>query len=545
MWPGRGRRRVGVALRFAALTACALGFTCAYGQSAGEQALPGPSPLERQLVPAKFRLGAVAIRGATVIPESDIQAVLAPFIGQLVGAEELHEIVRRIDALYDARGFVGSRAHLADQNVSNGTVRIDVIELRVSRVEVAGTLWNRANYVSLATWPSSSEVVSLPKVQERLAGLKETGLFERIDADLRLASPGDEGAKIHVSVIETPPLWIGLSAANDRPPSIGAIRRQLELVDRSLLGWGDAIDVKLGKTNGLNDSDIGYVFPVVATPISIFAKRTRSDSLAIEPPVFRDLDIVALSDIDAVGATLALLKSERLAVSVGASGEKRKTTTTLLGLPFSFTPGLPDQPSYARVARGSIEGLWRGEGVSASCRVGYSRGHIEETIPTLDGSGVQPSYHFWQVGLGGVGRTGAVGELRFRGEVQIAQQTLPPTERIAIGGATTVRGYRENLLLRDSGAMGSIEWHWPKAWSWSALTVGGGAFLDGGWARNHTGRSDGLPSAIASVGIDLEATIWKYVRISTAYAVPNHRNLTPHDDLQDRGFHWGASISYP
>jgi hypothetical protein len=49
----------------------------------------------------------------------------------------------------------------------------------------------------------------------------------------------------------------------------------------------------------------------------------------------------------------------------------------------------------------------------------------------------------------------------FRTDLQLAEDPLLPLEQFAVGGASTVRGYRENQLVRDNGFVTSAELRIP------------------------------------------------------------------------------------
>ena len=53
------------------------------------------------------------------------------------------------------------------------------------------------------------------------------------------------------------------------------------------------------------------------------------------------------------------------------------------------------------------------------------------------------------------------GELVARADAQMATGALFSIESFALGGASTVRGYRENAVVADGGAVGSIELRVP------------------------------------------------------------------------------------
>lgn len=52
-------------------------------------------------------------------------------------------------------------------------------------------------------------------------------------------------------------------------------------------------------------------------------------------------------------------------------------------------------------------------------------------------------------------------QLILRSDLQIAADPLLPLEKLAIGGAVTVRGYRENVFARDNGWVSSLEFRIP------------------------------------------------------------------------------------
>jgi len=68
-------------------------------------------------------------------------------------------------------------------------------------------------------------------------------------------------------------------------------------------------------------------------------------------------------------------------------------------------------------------------------------------------------------------------------DVQLASAPLLPLEQIAVGGRYSVRGYRENQLVRDNGVIGSVEARVPvvRNVSWADV-VELASFMDAGTA---------------------------------------------------------------
>ena len=98
-------------------------------------------------------------------------------------------------------------------------------------------------------------------------------------------------------------------------------------------------------------------------------------------------------------------------------------------------------------------------------------------------------------------------QILFRTDLQVTGDALFPIEQIAVGGVETVRGYRENQLVRDSGVITSLEVRVPlfRNLIWRD-TLSLAPFVDVG----HVWNSDDRPGfatapteTLASVGAGL------------------------------------------
>jgi hemolysin activation/secretion protein len=128
-------------------------------------------------------------------------------------------------------------------------------------------------------------------------------------------------------------------------------------------------------------------------------------------------------------------------------------------------------------------------------------------------------------------------QLRLRANVQLASRTLLPLERFSIGGINTVRGYRENTLLRDQAIVASGEFRYRFYQSANAGGFELVPFIDYGYARNR-GVSKNAESLL-SAGLGLRWSLdnrW-FAELHYGYAI-EEAGLTDGDDLQDKGIHF-------
>jgi len=135
-------------------------------------------------------------------------------------------------------------------------------------------------------------------------------------------------------------------------------------------------------------------------------------------------------------------------------------------------------------------------------------------------------------------------QLVFTASFQWADQPLRAPELFSIGGAGTVRGYRENQVVRDAGMIASVEFRVP-VWrnDRGMAIVQLAPFVDYGRGWNvHSPTPD--PSDLASVGLGLLVTPHEKfsAQLYWGYAF---RDLNPRSrDAQDLGLHFKVHLSF-
>ena len=94
-------------------------------------------------------------------------------------------------------------------------------------------------------------------------------------------------------------------------------------------------------------------------------------------------------------------------------------------------------------------------------------------------------------------------ELLLRFDIQLSTEPLLALEQIAFGGRFSVRGYRENRMVRDNGALISLETRIPvirnRRWAEYIQLV---PFLDAGWGWQTRGDTPS-PKNLTSIGLGL------------------------------------------
>ena len=260
------------------------------------------------------------------------------------------------------------------------------------------------------------------------------------------------------------------------------------------------------------------------------------------------------SEFRAWGVSLShpFYRDLRREFTMGVTFQERQTETFLLGQPFSFSPGV--QNGVARVTLLQLVQEWvdRGPRQILAARSSFNFG-LDLLDATINDNGPDGRYFAWSGQFQWVQQLPLLdSQILVRGAFQWADDALLPSEKFAFGGATTVRGYQENLLVRDSAVLASVEWRIPVtklripdiSTAPPDGTVQLALFFDYGigWDKNDFN----LPfDDISSVGIGVLWTPsrWLYGNLYWGYAL---RDLPsgPDSDLQDYGIHFSLTAEF-
>jgi hemolysin activation/secretion protein len=495
----------------------------------------------------KFKIARIVLSGVTAIPIEELQKLTKAYEGREASAEELEELRKALTRHYIERGYINSGAIIPAQALKNGELRIDIVEGRLEEVRVKGQGRLREGYIRDRLQGDPERPFNLQELQDRFQSLLSDPLISRMNGRiLPGAAPG--AGVLEVDVTRARPYRLSLFGNNYRPPSIGAEAFGINAGLSDLTGLGDALDFTFITSSGSNRYAGGFVLPLTDLGTQAFFHFDEGDSVVVEERLIR-IDIKSQVHNLEGGISHPLIDELRQRLNVGLMLAVRENETSLLSRPFSFIPGEPTGRSQATVARLFQDYTRRWERHALALRSSFSvglnaLGATPETRERRIARYQDSEFFAW------LGQAQYVyraldngGQLVLRGAAQFSDEPLLPLERIAVGGANTVRGYRENYLVRDEGYTLTAEFHYPllggvdsKARHRLVLIP----FFDYGAAWNHRAaynRGEGRASIMA-VGIGFN---WRFDPL-TAEFYYGHALRTPlaktFGDLQDSGLHF-------
>ena len=476
----------------------------------------GPPPEleeERRAPIIRVFVQEIRIVGNTVFSDEELATVTAPYVNRELTTEGLESLRRALTLYYVNRGYVTSGAIIPDQTVGDGIVTIQIIEGKLSRIDIEGTKnfrpWYFRSRIALAAGPP----VNIQTLQERLQLFQQDPRFERLNAELRPGVARGE-SELLVKVTEESPYKLWLAFDNYQSPTVGAERGLATYSHQSLLGFGDVFTFTAGLSTGVDPLiDTYYSLPFTPYDTTLTGSYRRNDFEVVDDQ-FEGLGIESTSEI--IGLTLQqpLYRTLNQQVTLSITGEHLFNKTFIFeGTPFSFIPGFQNGVANVSALRITPEWTYRTRDMVLAVRSRFSVGL--DVLDATNNSGSVPDGQFfsWLGQAQGVKRWDRLRGLQLLGRftTQLADDRLFPLEQFPVGGRFTVRGYRENTFVRDNAIMASLEARFPllrHASGEDLLQIA--PFLDYGSAWNSKNVPLGDPQArgfLASIGVGLRWSI--------------------------------------
>ncbi|MBW1645649.1 MAG: ShlB/FhaC/HecB family hemolysin secretion/activation protein, partial [Deltaproteobacteria bacterium] len=464
--------------------------------------------------------------------------------------EDLDSLRQALTVYYIKHGYINSGAVIPDQEVKDGIIRVQIVEGRLTAIEVQGNRWFADGFLKRRLALGVEQPLNIEALQRRLQLLQQQPLIERLHGALK-PGPAPGESVLLVQVEEQQPFEITLGFDNYQSPTVGAEEGWVTIADRNLFGYGDALSLGYGASEGAEPQwDFSYTLPFTAYDTTLILRCRKNKFKVVESP-FDSLNVETKSEIYSLGIRQPVYRSLNHEVALSLVGEHSRDRTYLLGERFSFYPGEENGKAIVTALRFAQEWVYHTQKQVIAARSQFSFGL--DTLHATTNSGDTPDGRFlaW---LGQFQWARVVSpwdiQLLWRTDLQLANDSLLPLEQIAIGGRYSVRGYRENQLVRDQGLIASLEARIPlvqhAVWAEYLQLV---PFVDygRGWNRDL----DTPPvKHISSVGLGLRwAASWRRApltlrpQLEVYWGIPLRDVDNPDNDLQDDGLHLQFTLS--
>jgi hemolysin activation/secretion protein len=500
------------------------------------------------------------VTGSTVFSREELSRLTDPYSGRPLGSEELEQLRQRLTRLYVDAGYMNSGAVLPDQDVREGVIEYSIVEGRLSEVRVEGNRWFRDAYLQTRILRGAHTPLRLADLEQELQLLQQDPRIRRVDAELLPGQrPGE--ARLRAGIEEEVPFAASLELSNHDSPSVGNRRAQLDLAHRNLSGWGDTLHAMLVGNQGLWDAEVGYEIPVTRWDTTLGGWFRQGSSDVIEDS-FEALGIASEARTIGVELRQPVYRTLSNELELALVAEMRESESFLNGDErFPFEEGTEDGRVELSVVRARVDWVHRDLDQVLALRFQLSAGldvlgatqddcaYDTNGVCTTENRDEIPDARFaaWLGQFQWVRRFDRFlgSQLVFRTDLQLAFDPLFSLEQFALGGHLTVRGYRENQLVRDNGLASSLELRIP-LWgdARTALELQLVPFADIGRSWNTERPEPGLRT-LASLGVGIRASRTERLHLEIYWAEGLQDVDEPEDhDIQDDGVHFAIVASF-
>ena len=492
--------------------------------------------------------------GNTAFSQAELSAALAEFTDRPISFARLVQAADVITQLYVSQGYITSGAYVPEQNSESGIVQIQIVEGSLAEIEVnvvEGRL--QPSYIRDRLLDRATTPLNIDRLQEALQLLQFDPLIESLNAELSAGiAPGTNSLTVSVVGADTFKLRGVLN--NNRNLSIGTNERGVELEEANLLGFGDEIRLSYHNTKGSNRYNGSYALPLNSTDGTLKFELQFADNEIVQSS-FEDADI----DIESRNYSLIWQQpvwrqaNERVdrELALDLTLSRRESKTTILDLPQPLSPGANEEGEIRTYTLSlGQEWLQRGREQVFLLRSQFNIGLdvfdavIVEDEPNSQFFNWRGQFSYLQL-LDTPQGTPAVGStLLLRSQLQLSADALISTEQFSAGGATTVRGYRQDALLSDNGFLMSAELRLPIArLSKLNATLQFSPFIDYGTGWNTDDEAIELNTLLGTgFGLLLQTEDRLSARID--WGIPLINSDSEGDSLQENGVYFQLEYDF-
>ena len=481
----------------------------------------------------KFRVKKFVFKGNTVFNKQQLEAVVAPYLGREISFAQLLQARSAITKLYVDQGYITSGAFIPvaeNQKIQaeGGVFTIQIVEGKLEEINVSGSS-RLKKYVQMRLYKAASPVLNREHLLKALQLLQLDPLIERISARL---SQGSQVGKsfLNVQIKAHQPIKIEAFTDNFSSPSVGSIQKGLRLTNTNLLGLGDIFSFDYRN----NDGKYAY-FGIYSVPLNtkngtIKFSYANVSSNIVEPP-FDEIDIIGDSRTYELSFRQPMVqevnKNSTSEFALGITASRQESETSLLDTPYPLSRGADDS-GRTRISAIRFFQEWT---TKNNREVFYGRSQFSFGVNAFDATINlnSPDSRFFAWRGQGIWRS-RIGRrshtfLLLRTDLQISDRPLVAFEQFGLGGATTIRGYRQETFLTDNGFLFSAELRTPifigessKLYFIPFVDVGTG--WNNGELEEIANTSQQQEGTLASFGLGIQYQLGKYFNARVDWGIP-------------------------
>ena len=444
--------------------------------------------------------------------DAELDTIIKPYEGKQVQLNDIYAIVDKINALYNEKGYVTCRAFLPPQTITDGTVKLLLVEGRTGTATVSGNKYTKAKYITNRLHLAKGEIANIKQLNKDLLLFNATNSTQLRIMMKAGAEPGTTDYEI-TAYEPKRDTWT-IFEDNAGSDTSGQYRTGLFFNTKSLSGNCDALSLGTVISEGTKAANVMYSRSLGRSGTKMNLMYS-TNAVEVVKGDYEDM-IKGHANSYAIGFTQPIVVNEttRTELSLDYNRQNSKTDFMPAGTRFNIVDDSVQDFSlgFAMTNYGASHVFYQ--------KHSYVRGYSEST-PDMSAQNSQNfGFYKFNAMYQKLYKAGQMWSLRADAQWS-GSEGMVSSRQFYMGGMYSVRGYKENYLGGDSGFTFSAEYAVPVInKNTSAFT-----FFDYGHVYGN-GQSDDQHNVLSSVGLGIRSTINQYCSASLILGIPLQREFS-------------------
>lgn len=402
-----------------------------------------------------FVLKGIKLVGNTIVTTKELEPIYEPYLGKNIAFSDLDAIVKKINKVYEQKGYLTTQSFIPEQDIKDGIVQVKVAEGTMGNLSVEGNKWFSTGFFEKFFHIKKKEPLNVNKLQRDILRLNENP--DTLVKTVISAGKDPGSSDITLNVKDNFPWHVGLAEDNLGTRLTGKFRSSFTLRGTNVTGNGDQLFSSTISSTSSFGQFIGY-----SIPLDTFGTKAGIDVTYFSMKLGKEYkanDITGVTQIYTpyLSKELSLSDDFESSAKIGMDIKsiKKRTAGTITSsdqlripfLEFNFTEN--DNFGQSNI----------------SPRFNFSTDHFlgasSRNHPTSSRQGSGGFFFKYEQPMSRTQRMPFSSYCILRSNFQLASHTLPSSEQFQLGGMNSIRGYPEGDYLADAGGQVNFDWVFP------------------------------------------------------------------------------------
>jgi len=385
----------------------------------------------------------INIKGSSIFDASDFKDLLKPYLNNCNGLKNLSNLVQKISNLYIEKGYVTSRAYLKAQDLSNGSIDIDILEGKVEDI-IGKNIFTKNIYQN----------TSLLNMRDLEVAIQQAERLRSQSINFKL-KPGSKVGYTNVNINAkhtNNPYYGDISMNNYGGENTGKYQLGLSFNYENLLSLSDIISLRVNSTNRALkennktlDTSISYSFPIQRALFDL--SYSRSKYKLINYDEFTNVySSKGLSSNANLGLTYSLFHTKEISSKILTGLNYKSSDNYLNGVKLDI------QSYKLLIAKLGLSFSYKNKNYNSFNSIEIYRG-LDQLGATNNFADQEIEFTKYILNLGLTryfhDKNNFKYDFSFRG--QYSKDYLYATEEISVGGPYSVRGFKDASISGNKG----------------------------------------------------------------------------------------------